>query len=229
MLWGWLPTLTLLPVSASPALTVAWTLQHEMLFYVMFALFYFGNLLWLGLAVWALAIVLGPHGNIPLALINLEFLMGIATAWLYRRGIGHPALLVFALVVVAGWAAVGARRDLSVLIGLACAAVILGLANLERRGRLRVPEWLVILGAASYALYLVHGLVISMVARIMPASWIAILFAGVAASILAGFAYYLLVERTLLSNFDKFNKAAPCPAPSVIAAEPGIGVRTTVD
>src|SRR5689334_3783110 len=31
--WSWLPTLTLLPVSSDTALSVAWTLKHEILFY----------------------------------------------------------------------------------------------------------------------------------------------------------------------------------------------------
>ena len=60
--WSWLPTLTLAPVDANPALSVAWTLKHEILFYVLFGLFYYCRVLWLGLAVWAIGIVLvGTH------------------------------------------------------------------------------------------------------------------------------------------------------------------------
>ena len=36
--WSWAETITLLPISAPPALTVAWTLQHELLFYLSLAL-----------------------------------------------------------------------------------------------------------------------------------------------------------------------------------------------
>lgn len=36
--WAWLPTLTLAPVNQSTALSVAWTLKHETLFYTIFGL-----------------------------------------------------------------------------------------------------------------------------------------------------------------------------------------------
>lgn len=201
--WQWLPTLTLFPAGNS-ALSLAWTLQHEALFYALFGLLFFGRLLWPGLALWAVAIVALPNGSIPLATINLEFLMGIGTALLYRRGIGHWLLLPAAAGLVCLWAWQDTGADNSLLIGLACACAILPLSLMERDGAIKVPRWLVFLGAASYALYLVHSVVISAVARIVPPSVPAILAAGTAASIAAGIAYYRLVERPLLRLAERW-------------------------
>jgi peptidoglycan/LPS O-acetylase OafA/YrhL len=99
------------------------------------------------------------------------------------------------------WVFLGAQREQSVLVGLACAAAILPLARIERQEKLRVPSWLVLLGAASYALYLVHSLAISIVARLVPGFWFVIIPAGVAGSLMAGLGYYWLVERKLLTLF----------------------------
>lgn len=197
--WDWLPTLTLFPVGV-PALSVAWTLQHEALFYAVFGLLYFSGLLWLGLAAWALAILALPAGSMPFATINLEFLMGIGVALLYRRGIGHWLLFPAAVALVGLWAWQDTGADHSLIIGLACACAILQFALLEQRGAIRVPDWLVYLGGASYALYLVHNVTISIIVRIMPQSVPLILVAGTAASLVTGIAYYSLVERPLLRS-----------------------------
>lgn len=197
--WDWLATLTLFPTGA-PALSVAWTLQHEAFFYALFGLLYFSGLLWPGLALWAVAIIAWPDSSMPLATINLEFLMGIAIALLYRRGIGHWLLLPLAGGLVLLWAWRDTGADHSLLIGLACACAILQFSNMERSGAISIPAWLVFLGGASYALYLTHGIAISIIARLVPQTIAAILIAGIAASIAAGIAYYCLLERPLLRS-----------------------------
>ncbi len=76
--WSWLPSLTLAPVG-NPALAVAWTLQHEIVFYAVFAAAYFAGHLAVGFMLWAILIVAAAIAGLtflPLALINLEFLMG---------------------------------------------------------------------------------------------------------------------------------------------------------
>jgi hypothetical protein len=81
--WGWLPTLTLFPVG-EPALSVAWTLQHEIVFYaVIWLLFSLRKLFW-GFFLWAAAILL-IHQSKPLEMINLEFLFGVCAAWAFMR------------------------------------------------------------------------------------------------------------------------------------------------
>lgn len=94
--WSWLPTITLLPVAAETALSVAWTLKHEILFYAIFAAGYFSGRLGLVLGVWAVAIVVGTFAGlsdmVALDPINLEFLMGVIAAIIVRGGGGgNPA------------------------------------------------------------------------------------------------------------------------------------------
>jgi len=193
--WSWLPTLTLAPVDAETALSVAWTLKHEVLFYLLFGLFYFSGLLPLGLAVWALCIAIGPD-HLPFHAVNLEFFFGIAAAIAYRSRRAHPILALAALAFLGLWIWAGAVEGYRLLIGAAFACLIAPLADWERRG-LRIPAWLVLLGAASYSLYLIHLPIASGVARIVHNSS-AILGCAVIASLLGGFAFHFLVERRLI-------------------------------
>jgi len=201
--WSWLPTLTLLPVSSATALSVAWTLKHEMLFYAVFGVLYFGRRLGFGLLLWAIGIVAaavaGIQNVVPLALINLEFLMGIGIAVAYRARGGHPALLMFAPFPFILWILLGASRDWSVLVGLSFALIILPIAQMEANGRFTVPRLLTFLGAASYSIYLAHDLFISIAARLFRDQPYWLVLAGTAAAGLAGgLVYFFVVERPAL-------------------------------
>jgi len=189
--WSWLSTLTLAPIDTRPALAVAWTLQHEVLFYLLFGLFYFSGTLALGLLAWGACILfLGTH--LPFADVNLEFFFGIAIAIFYRRGDIPRWILIFAPLFFIIWIWRGADEAHRVWFGAAVACLVAWLAQAERTG-LKVPASLVLLGAASYSLYLVHDPVISITARVVPGSLLII--SAVAASLLAGFAYHFSVEK----------------------------------
>ena len=202
--WSWLASLTLLPVSSGTALTVAWTLKHEILFYAVFGILYFSGRLFVGLALWCAVIViaaaLGGSALVPLSLLNLEFLAGVLAAFLARRGHGHPAHNLVALLPFLLWLHLGALREQSVLVGLSFALVILATVRLEQRGKIAVPRWLIFLGAASYSTYLVHGILISLTARLIAEAPTLLFFAsGIMVSIVGGIAYHLFVERPVLN------------------------------
>lgn len=201
--WSWLPTLTLLPVDSNPALSVAWTLKHEILFYAAFGLFYYADLLPLGLGIWALAIICGlPH--LVSAPINLEFLFGIGACIAYRRGIAHPVLILFGVIAGLLAYATGER----VLIGLMFALLIAPIAQLERRKMLNMPDFIVVLGAASYSLYLVHEPIVALVGRLGAGHPFTILLVGMAASLVGGFAYHWVIEERVVKrrlNPEVFN------------------------
>jgi peptidoglycan/LPS O-acetylase OafA/YrhL len=211
--WSWLPTLTLLPVQSDTALFVAWTLKHEILFYAMFALLFFSGFLTAGLALWTIVIV-GAHfagvNNIPFALINLEFVFGILVAVFAANGRWTLALILLAPVPTIIWSVMGADRDLSVLVGLSFALLLLAVVNLERAGRVRVPSWLLFLGAASYSIYLVHTVAISLVVRFFAGQhWSLIFLVAAAAGVTSGVGYYLVIEQPLLNVWPR--KRAPRP------------------
>jgi exopolysaccharide production protein ExoZ len=201
--WAWLPTLTLLPVEQLPALTVAWTLQHEVLFYFVFGLLYFNRMLWPGLALWGAAILVNAAfaltTAVPLRLINLEFLFGIAVAVLCARVRPKPAVALLGIVPFGIWIWLGATKEQSVLVGLAIACLILPIISAERQGRLTIPKWLIFLGAASYAIYLIHLVVLSAVVRALPGfSGIPMFLVAATVGLASGVIYYWIVERPLL-------------------------------
>lgn len=211
--WGWVSTITLLPTGAPPALTVAWTLQHELFFYAL-AFFFLG---WsrplLLAALWATAIagwwlafgrLDGPPTQSVAAIllhpINLEFLFGMAAAWMVlNRRFGRPLLLCLAgAAFVLLFFVAGGTKPLSVIFGLGVAFFIPVVVRIEQAGRISVPGWLRLLGDSSYALYLVHNPLISVSSRIVAAiapHWLAGMAAGIAASVAGSLVFYLIYER----------------------------------
>lgn len=186
--FDWGATFMLWPFG-TPALSVAWTLQHEVTFYVIFALCFFLRLYWL-LAAWGIACLLG-FSAIPFRPINLEFIMGIAAYLAVRRGWQSPLLLAFSTVPLMIWLFLGATRELSPLVGLAFAIALPAALRWKQTPFQQ-------LGAASYSIYLAHGLAISIAARIWPIPFV-LLIAGV----VGGLIYYAAVERPILRIVGK--------------------------
>lgn len=163
----------LLPTAGEPMVGVAWTLQHEIVFYGVFAVLILHLRvgmallgLWLGLIAHGL-LSTGPHGmaGVFLSAYNLEFFFGMGAAWwLRRREVIRPGAILalgmsfFALFAVAE---VLGRVDgygpwARLAYGLPSALIILGLVEMERGGRIRVPLRLLWLGRGSYSIYLFH-------------------------------------------------------------------------
>jgi len=198
--WDWLATLTLAPVG-TPALSIAWTLQHEVMFYLIFGLLHFTGRLASGLAVWTAAIValaaLGIRDVVAFSLIDLEFIMGVLVAVAVGRGITHRVLPLAGLACFVAWWWFGCQRDLSVIVGLGLALLLPGIIAMERAGRFVLPRIGQFLGAASYSIYLAHRPVVAAAARLADDPW-AILALASAAGTLAGIAYHLFAERPLI-------------------------------
>ncbi len=213
-------SLLLLPQSHDPHLTVGWTLIHEGFFYVFFSLFFLTRYFRHLTLAWALAIgfhhltpgggwlidfVLSPH--------NLLFLAGIGIAskqdWikehlsgraLFSLGIGGAVIgLITALMRV---------EEIYPTLFFGASALFLvmasatgGIEPLFARQRL-----LVFLGAASYAIYLIHFPLMIALSKVLAAVdqsgalplvlVIAFLFAS---GIGAGVVLHLWVEKPLLA------------------------------
>lgn len=164
-----------------PVLGVAWTLAHEILFYLVFGLAIvsrpiglvaFG--LWTALTV--VNVLSSPPDLTPWAptdlwfgflgsSYHLQFLLGIAVAAGVRRFLlPQPRLIVLAgiagLVVTAWLENTGSILYIGyasqALFGFFSAVTLAGLVVGERRGQLQAPRIAVSLGAASYSIYLVH-------------------------------------------------------------------------
>lgn len=211
--WGFFTSLTLIPTGSPPALSVAWTLIHEMMFYCIFLISYFTRYFRFLIAGWVAAIFLAVvipwvPGNeilkVFLAPINLEFIAGMAAALALKQisprwGLALIASSVCAIIIsIADGAA--SSESYRVWIGIFFAPLVLGLVLIERLYKLKPIHWFVILGDASYAIYLVHNPLRSIAARLVGGthSWVIGLLACVSVGILVGLAYHLYFERPAL-------------------------------
>lgn len=215
----------------APFLLVAWTLFHEILFYGLFALAIWHRRVGIvALVLWGTASVVtafldrGGWVDFLLAPGHLLFLMGVLAGWAYLRRVPVPGAL-FAVVGITAFLAMGVVEDadaafrnpaLSGLVyGAGATLAVLGLADLERRGRLRVPASLCLVGDASYSLYLIHLPLLSVLAKLMVAAGlrgvvppIVSYVLLVTVVVLAGVAFHLIVERPLLRRLKARGRRA---------------------
>lgn len=228
-----------------PILGVGWTLLYEMMFYVCFA-FVVGLRMWR--AIGALALFFGAlvvmryafSPNLPVMLdywanpIILEFLAGAVIAGLYLQtrkrihwGIS-AALVVFAF----GWFVLAHQvpafeAQQRIFREGVPAAIILFALTFGTRGLpagLSWPKPLVMLGDASYSLYLSHfftiGLVLAVAGKFGIMGWfpsIVWIFILLAACIAAGMLSYLLIEKPVMNlarRHDPIRRAAAVGEPA---------------
>lgn len=212
----------LTPEFSSPPLKVAWTLFYEVRFYILFALMIFSPRI--GVAVglaWLAAIAfLSPVNAFSAELLsywNCAFLFGAIAAlgfqrfeaswWWLPTSLG---LTLVACVLTSTDVLALDRSSFFVLpISLGFALIVAGGAQFERHRGLICGKLGMLLGNASYSIYLVHSAVISVAAIIvrkwavlkhapLEAMFFIVAFAAVAAGLLA----YRWVEQPLL-NFLK--------------------------
>lgn len=220
---GWLSTVTLIRFSlAKPPIPPAWTLFHEVAFYLLFSTLILSRRLGIFLlGLWFSAITSAifltafvPAGPwLPYLLpLNLNFLVGMVAFYASRRIDGTAGPLVFGLgvLIVAGCAVVQGRADhttpyiLTYAIGFG--AVLTGAVAWERSRLPVFPALLVLLGDASYTIYLLHE---SIIGRLTKGAERLGLYAHVngvvvylvifVATALLGILAYLSVEKPLLA------------------------------
>lgn len=205
----------------APVYTLGWTLNYEMFFYLLFGLCLFvprravrfGLLAAVFFGLIGFGLLYPPRGPIARTYVDpimLEFLAGVVLAivspYLMRRG----ALLGFALLVFAAlWVVVVYANDLALprTVSHAIPAVIavIGALMLEPAARAHPSRFGLLLGDASYSIYLAHPFaqrvwLLGMIGTISlpaipPTLYVLTAFlAGIA----GGVASYLLIERHLL-------------------------------
>ena len=224
--WSIVASIMLLPQQGTALVNVTWTLKHEMVFYLIFAMLILERRLIVLLFIWQ-AIVLalvwdgvdfdGQWIRFYLSPMSLEFGLGMACAWLVMHRQQVPALarrtlptlgLLLGVALSVGysvldgrWTGLPAVPDF-LIYGGSGALIVTSLALLEMSGRLPSSAILLHLGNASYAIYLVHFSVIMLLSGILQRLKFVpmnnITFIAVAAcGVLAGLAFHHFVDQPL--------------------------------
>jgi peptidoglycan/LPS O-acetylase OafA/YrhL len=217
-------------VRTLPVLTVGWTLNYEMLFYVLFAVA-------LALRMSPLRVLLPTLGLIGMIAcfktpgstglvvyedrIVFEFLFGVGLGQAVRAG-KVPGRALSLVLVMVGFAFLFTIEPTftvtrPVAWGLPALAVVAGAIGFESSiGRL-VPGWILEIGDASYAIYLFHGFVLSLLGILIGRpgfgrgfSIALVVILGFVLSLLVGVGVYRAVERPLGSYFrQRRGRAVP--------------------
>lgn len=210
----------LYPAFKEPLLVVIWSLRFEIMFYAFVALAIFSRKA--GIVAGALLLLSStvaiayPHqaNSIIFSPYPILFMIGLGSAALYGNGRRIPAIPLAALgltLFVIAWT-VGLSKQggyisnpLVLAFGLASCMMVLAAADLERRFSIAFPPLLILLGDASFALYLVHYPVLSLGMKALTAANAhfpipaAVAFLIVCClAVVAGLIFHLTVERTLL-------------------------------
>ncbi|WP_293969100.1 acyltransferase [Sphingopyxis sp.] len=213
--------LLLLPGNASSIIGPAWTLAFEMYFYLCFGLAMLagsGRGLTILIGFFTISVAAGavvqidhPAWTLVTSSLLLEFIAGAAIGWLLVSGKlprrGGLTITVLAIILFGAGIAAGYERAPSVVMwGVPSVMLILGLAMHEAA---RAPSALVRklghFGDSSYALYLIHILLVTLAIELarqipwlaeQPPALIAIPFA-LAALLVAEFLHHRVEKRML--------------------------------
>ena len=238
--------------TGSPILFVAWSLQYEMLFYAVVALLIVrrtaGVLAALALVIAHLGCQLVQGCGFPQSFVasNMIFLFGMGVAAAYVAGSGLRVRAPLAWAWMGGLLFIGfgiyevvfGRHTLPLdrgwVYGALAAVVVLGLARAEAEGALVVRKrWPGLLGDSSYALYLLHIPVISVLVKVVAglhvsnpaalvAAYLSIFLCCVALSVL----FYAGIERPMLAWFKR--RLAPAGGTGARSLASGMPARPGV-
>jgi peptidoglycan/LPS O-acetylase OafA/YrhL len=212
-------SLFLLPDSNPPALSVAWTLIHELMFYILFLLFFVSNKVFsVFCAVWLFVTLVQPFTSNDMGAvfkylinpINVEFIAGLMCALLYRkfRTMSPSVTIIAGVSLLIAFLAISVDIAHRYLYAIPFGLIVLGSSAASSSVDFRIPRLPVFLGDASYSIYLIHIPLISLVSRIVakaaPVSgWQLAFTCCVGASIAGGAIYHLGVERPSIRAFKK--------------------------
>lgn len=204
-----------------PLLVPGWTLNYEMAFYALFAASLFlpaRSRVGVLVGVLSLATIAGffvPKHSIAgfyTDPVILEFAAGLVlgSVWRPGRGVGRKTALA---LVAAGFLALqlGSVADLPRIVwaGIPALMIVAGVVHADGAADQRPLRLPMLLGDASYSIYLSHVIVLPVLAKTWTAAGngangfegLAFLVLALSASALVGVAFYTAVERPLMRVF----------------------------
>ena len=212
--WSVLSSLLLIHIGSPVSiLLVGWSLFCEILFYILFSLVILNRTTgYLGLTAWfsgCLWFTFHPRPGLLFVYflpVQLLFVFGMIITVIYKKGwISHEPILLSIGAGIIAFAIYRAKANQhsfeDIIAGLGCALIMTALIGLEVKGRIRVSRAWLLLGDASYSIYLIHMPLLAIMTPKAHQSHlpIVVLFcleAGIA--VMVGIALHLTVERKLL-------------------------------
>ena len=219
-----LTSLTLLP-DGKPALSVAWTLTFEVFFYIVFCISFLSKKTWnYFLLFWSVLIIYfnyvdvipnylqNPFLKIFLSTYNLEFVLGYVLACLINskvkinRTVSWVTLSLFLLFFLMLKLTESSYFNFDINLIFVCASFFIIYLATNYNRTLNKNALVMIIGNATYSIYLVHNPLQMIIIRFLPKinaafSIIIGLFLVVVASVGMGYLYSLFFEKKIMSAF----------------------------
>lgn len=227
-------SLLLLPQPQAPIIHAAWSLSNEMFFYLMFSfliIFSFkkifpllfiliaGSIFNMVYSLQGIVIFQDPFLNLVFSYHNFEFLLGCFSAYLvtkYSFGREKIPLFIGSILIMTMIIIEKFYGDLGPLrlfgYGIPAFLVLTALGSYEIRNKLKVPKILLpgillLLGDASFSIYITHQLFISGIGRTLQSIGLinligplpVIVIIGIL-TLLTGFVFHLKIEKPLLHH-----------------------------
>ncbi len=213
----------------------SWTLSYELFFYliVFISLIFrsYGKLMFLLFLLPLLTLIQIIPDIEGLSFfqnpISLEFLMGIIVFKLSEQqtlpkvqsyiilGISTTLFIVNGLYSKFAFVNIPVLCDRAIQFGIPSLGIVYSLICIERNSKVRLPSWILTLGAASYSLYLTHAFVVSYTDKIAfklsdnPLIINLISISGVAIATFISVLAYKLIEYPVIKFLYKLLNAKP--------------------
>jgi exopolysaccharide production protein ExoZ len=237
-----LPAVNPVTHQAEPVLAPGWTLNHEMLFYLIFALALTLSpkprvIAVIGMNVGLAIVGWLTHGPLVVSFytnpIILEFVFGVLVGWIYTSGYTASrrvsgALTTAGVLVMVGCAAAWGQTVLLrvALWGVPAAVIVLALALTENAKPVGLRRSWQFLGDASYSIYIIHGVVLSALFAVvhhLGAPVFVMIPIGAPIAVVFGLVVYRYIERPMTTHLGWRRPATkPIAAPLVTAEVAGV-------
>jgi exopolysaccharide production protein ExoZ len=214
-----------IPTANGPVYSLGWTLNYEMFFYLIFGLCLLITQRTLRLSALAVIFVglvaIGRYGAPQGAALStytnnimLEFLGGVVIAVCAPRLNRLPApaalaLMAAGILLIAYDAWTGLALTRVVGFGIPAMLVVAGMLGFEERAQERPSRVLLLLGDASYSIYLAHPFAQRILYSVMVLFWpglatplasVLYVIGAMIAGLIGGVVSYLMLERPLLAK-----------------------------
>jgi len=221
-----LTSLTLFP-HGTPALSVAWTLTFEILFYFLFILFFISKKLWdIFIVIWVIIILFfnyisndliqnleSPFLILILSKYNLEFILGyLLTVLLKNQVLKSQNLLMILSILSFIFVLLDFNYHFfdfstNLIFSLFC-MIIIYFSIYDNKFVFSKTNLLMMAGNATYSIYLVHNPLQAFIVRFMPIiddvyKLITELFLVILTCTIIGYIYYFIFEKNIMNKIKK--------------------------